>query len=114
MNTSCHTLEIIAAPVESVKAAILTWFTANGFVLGANGAEGCIQGHCGSSFGISDRQTSRVMEVIVSGDGDVTAVSIFHHTTRIAMIVGIMFGSILRDEVNSLATHLKAELSTKR
>jgi hypothetical protein len=102
MQNAHHALELIEAPTAQVQDTVRHWLTHAGFKVTSAPSDLNIRAERGSPLGLSDRQTGRVMEVIVRGSGHLTAVSIYHHTTRMGPIVGATFGDLLRDEVNAL------------
>jgi hypothetical protein len=108
MNTAHHVLETVTAPQDQVMRLAEAWFHENRFrILPPSGKPG-LRAVRGSRLGILDRHTSRVMEISTKSVGDVTAVSVYHHTTRIFCITGIMFTDILRIETANFFSYLRA------
>lgn len=114
MKVAQHSLELFVAPEENVRDAVRSWLADKGFRLQSRPDDPHIRATTGSSIGVSDRQTPRTMEVLVNSVGDVTGVSVFHHTTRVLFIVGAMFSDILRAEANSLVNYLRRQYVTER
>ena len=109
MKNAYHTLTLVRAPESRVRESIRTWVETNKFVLRDGGQhadkiEAVYKGWHG--FGITDRQTGTIMEILLKRTDDLTAVSIHPRTARILCIVGIMFGDRLRGEAESLVQHL--------
>ena len=107
MNTSLHLLEIVRAPQDKLMRCAESWLRENGFrILPATDKLG-LRALRGSRFGVLDGHTSRMMEVCTRSVGDFTAVSVYHHTTRILCVVGIVFTDILQAETESLLSYLR-------
>jgi hypothetical protein len=114
MKVAHHALELIDAPPDQIRDAIRKWLSDAGFKVRSSPSDLHVIAERGSGLGLSDRQTARIMEIIIKGSGEVTAVSIYHHTGRFGPIAGLMFGGILDDEVNSLWTFLRNAIITNR
>ena len=114
MKYSHHALELIDASPDKIRDAIRQWLADAGFNVSSSPSDFHMRAERGSSIGLSDRQTKRIMEVIIKNSGEVTAVSIYHHTGRIGPISGLMFGGTLSDEVNTLWTFLRNTTITNR
>lgn len=114
MEVAHHALELIEAPPDQIRDALRQWLTDTGFRVKSLSSDFHVRAERGSAIGISDRQTGRIMEVIIKGSGDVTAVSIYHHTGRIGMLVGMIFSGLLSDEVNALRKFLREAVVTSR
>jgi len=113
MRTSCHRLEVIRASESAVAEAAKAWWEANGYKLYRSVNSTHLSAFRGSSIGVTDQQTRRIMEVILKKAGDSTAVSVYHHTSRILLIVGVMFSDILELETDSFMRHIQEHAVTK-
>lgn len=103
MRNAHHALELFHAPAEEIRQVIRQHLNEAGFKVASSApSDSHIRAQRGSATGITDRQTGRMMEVLVRGDGQRTAVSVYHHTTGVGPLVGATFGTILQDEVNAL------------
>jgi hypothetical protein len=107
MNIECHVLEFIRAPENAVAAAAKAWWQANGFTLRPEGSATHFFAVCGSLLGVTDRQTRRIMEVILKPVSEGTAVSVYHHTGRLFFMVGVMFTDVLQSETDSFIRHIQ-------
>lgn len=115
MENAHHALELFEVPAGEIRDAIQQWLTGAGFkVVSSSPSDLDIRAQRGSPIGVTDGQTGRVMEVIIRGAGSFTAVSIYHHTSRLGPIVGTTFGNLLRDEVNSLVESLGQRVAGSR
>jgi hypothetical protein len=112
MQNSHHVLEVFEAPTARVRDAIRQCLSDAGFRVASSSPSDLhhIQARHGSAIGITDQQTGRVMEVLLRGAGNHTAVSIHHQTTGVGPLRGATFGDLLRDEVNALLVALAEKL----
>jgi hypothetical protein len=115
MEIAHHALELFEAPTNEIRDAIRHWLSDAGFkVQSASPSDLEIRAQRGSAIGVTDQQTGRVMEVIIRGSGCFTAVSIYHHTSRLGPIVGATFSDLLRDESNALFGSIGAMATGRR
>ncbi len=101
-----HRLELFKSSKETLSEHIIDWLKKNSFQITSREI-GSVIAKKGSSFGLTDRHTKRVLEVIIAESNSVTAVSIYFHVTNFFMITGTMFGPILREEINDLFSSLR-------
>ena len=107
MHIAYHALELFEAPRDQIRVTILQWLVETGFTVSSSSPSDCdIRAERGSAIAVTDEETGRVMEVIIQGLENVTAVSVYHHTTRIGPIAGVAFGDVLRDEAHALLEFL--------
>jgi len=109
MEIAHHALAQFEASTSEIRDAIRRWMTEAGFNVSPSAPSDLdIRAQRGSAIGVTDDQTGRMMEVLIRGAGSFTAVSVYHHTSRMGPIVGVTFGDLLRDEVNALLSSLGA------
>lgn len=113
MKISYHALELVKASESVVAGAAKAWWQANGYTLRSNGGPTHFSVVRGSPIGITDRQTQRIMEVVLKPVSDGTAVSVYHHTGRILCVVGVMFTGILQSETDSFLRYVRENATTK-
>ena len=113
MKTSCHRLEYFEASERMVVIAAQAWWQANGYIINPPVSSTKLSACRGSNFGVTDHQTKRVMDVILKPIGDGTAVSVYHQTSRILFLAGVMFGNILERETDSFLQHLSEYAATE-
>ncbi len=113
MRTSCHRLEVIGASENVVAEAAKAWCKANGYKLCRSVDSTHLSAFRGSSVGVTDQQTRRIMEVILKKAGDGTAVSVYLHTSRVLLIVGVVFTDILERETDSFMRYIQDHALTK-
>ena len=101
MKSFCHRLEYFEAPEKLVHTAAKSWWQDNGFIVQSPECSSVIASYRGRGFGITDKATKRIMQVILQPIGNGTAVSVYHHASRILFITGVMFGNILDRETDS-------------
>jgi hypothetical protein len=107
MQTAYHALELLDSSAETVRDVVRAWLTDRGFKLASSSPSDLrVQARSGSPFALTDDQAERVMEVIIRSTGTGAAISVYHHTTRLGPITGVMHGDILRNEVNALLAFL--------
>jgi hypothetical protein len=111
MKTYNHIQEIIPASRSVVIQAAKAWGSSNGFRISESSSLTHMSATTGCSFGITDRQTGRTMEVILNSVSEGTAVSIYHHTGRIFFVVGVVFSEILKEESNSFLSHVRDSIN---
>ena len=114
MEIAHHALELIEGPPDRIRDAIRQWLADTGFKVKSSPSDFYVRAERGSAMGVTDRQTERIMEVIIRGSSSLTAVSVYHHTGRIGPIVGATFGGLLSDEVNALWKFLRETPVTSR
>jgi hypothetical protein len=113
MKSAYHGLLVVNAPRAEVHQRICEWVDSSKFRLeiraNRNKILATYPGWRG--FGITDRQTSSVLEVLLAEMDGKTAVSIYHHTRRFFIFTGAMCSSILEHEADSLAAALEERFS---
>jgi hypothetical protein len=115
MEIAYHALEMFEAPADEIRDAIRQWLTDAGFkVAPSSPSDLDIRAQRGSAIGVTDHQTGRVMEIIIRSSGGVTAVSVYHHTSRLGPFVGTTFSDLLRDEVNAMLASLGEMVTASR
>ena len=100
---------MIKATEAQVRDSVANWMTSNDFTRTTDLEETPIQGEAGSSIGVTDSQTKRVMEVIVRSHGEIVAVSVYHHVTILLVFTGGMFGNTLQTEADDLLSFIQQE-----
>jgi len=114
MTIACHILEVVAAFEAAVSDAAKEWWHANGFTIDTTCSATDLSATRGSGFGITDPQTKRIMEVILKPVGESTAVSVYHHTSRLLNIIGVVFTDLLQTETDSFIRYIREHATTKR
>ncbi|MBN68363.1 MAG: hypothetical protein CME32_03660 [Gimesia sp.] len=112
MKSSCHRLEYYEASEREIITAARSWWQMHGFTVHAPEHPAVLISHHGSDFGITDRQTKRIMQVLLQPTGTGTAVSVNHHTSRIFCLVGVMCGNILEQETDSFLHFIGETIAT--
>jgi hypothetical protein len=113
MKISCHALELVKASESIVAGLAKVWWQSNGYSLRSDGSPTHFSAVRGSPIGVTDRQTQRIMEVILKPVSEGTALSVYHHTGRVLCIVGVMFTGILQSETDSFLQHIRENVATK-
>ena len=109
MNSAHHALFVVNGPRNEVHQQVCEWIGNSKFQLEtrANPARILATYPGWHGFGITDGQTATVLEILLADAEGKTAVSIYHHTRRIFILTGAMFGNILEREVDSLIMSLR-------
>ena len=109
MNMAYHDLVIFNCKKDIIREGIFDWISKSKFRFKNERQDSVIiaiyPGWYG--FGITDKQTRSELEIIIKEVNNSTAVSIYHHTQRVIMFVGIMSGDILKNEVINLISYLR-------
>ncbi len=103
-----HDITCSRARHPAVLKAIHAWLSENRFNRIQSDSELLLVAIKGSHWGMRDENRIRELRILVRPEFGLTVVSIYHSTSRLGFIVGLMNSDILQREAESLIETINA------